>query len=302
MPPHHLPSVAAYHRFRGLPGPAHPLVSVVRFEDIGALRADEPAGITQDFYAVALKREVNVGMRYGRRAYDFDGGRMVFLAPGQVYGLRGQAGPLTHAGYLLLLHPDFLLGTALAEGIRRYDYFGYDVYEALFLSEREEATVTELMRQIDEELDARLDRHSKPVLVSQISLLLDYADRFYHRQFLTRERESHDVLTRLEALLDAAFAEDAFRQNGPPTVESIAHSLHLSPNYLSGLLRAHTGRSTRDHIGERLIARAKSQLAGTALSVKEIAYGLGYARPQSFNRVFRARVGVSPGRWRRGEG
>ena len=302
MPPRRLRSIAEYHAFRGLLSPKHALLSVVRLGDIARLREDEPAQLIQDFYSVALKQNVNVTLRYGQGSYGFDGGKLVFVAPGQVYSLRGEP-RLTHEGWLLMFDPRLLLGTPLAEAITRYDYFGYAVDEALHLSETEEATVVGLLRELARESAAPApDRFTRDILVAQVGSLLYYADRFYHRQFGTRQREHRHLLTRLEHVLDAGFAPERLRERGVPTVVAVAASLAVSPKYLGSVLKALTGQSTQELIQARLVACAKRELAAGEATVSEVAYGLGFAYTQSFSKLFKSKVGCTPGAWRRGLG
>jgi AraC family transcriptional regulator, transcriptional activator of pobA len=125
-------------------------------------------------------------------------------------------------------------------------------------------------------------------------VLLNYADRFYHRQFLTRKITNHQILDRLEELLSTYFDGDEVISKGLPTVQWIAESLNVSPNYLSGLLKVLTGQSTQQHIHNKLIEKAKEKLSTTALSVSEIAYELGFEHPQSFSKLFKTKTKVSP--------
>ena len=301
MAPYRIASLQQYHKFRGLAGPAHPLISVFRIEEIVRLREDEPEHIVQDFYSFALKQDVNCRLRYGQQDYDFTEGRLMFIAPQQVYSLRGVQG-LTHAGWALLVHPDFFWNTSLLRTIRAYDYFGYAVHEALVLTEREEATLVDIFRTIHAECQGTIDAFSKPVIVSWIEVLLNYADRFYHRQFITREREHHAILVRLEDLLAKRFTPDRLAQDGVPTVIDISAALHLTPGYLSNLLRVLTGKSTQQHLQDRIIERAKERLSLEDAPVGEIAYGLGFNYPQSFSKLFKAKTGVTPSAFRRSFG
>ncbi|KAA2243820.1 helix-turn-helix transcriptional regulator [Chitinophaga agrisoli] len=287
-----LRTISEYHQFRGLPKPEHPLISVIDLEKI-QLQAREPQSLTQDFYAIALKRAVNAKMKYGQQSYDFDEGIMSFLSPGQIYAIGGDT-PLLHSGWLLLIHPDFLWNTPLAKSIKQYEYFDYAVHEALFLSEKEEATIIGIMRHIEQEYRANLDKFSQGIIITQIELLLNYAERFYNRQFITRKIANHKILERLEAVLAAYFNSDDLLKKGLPTVPYIAETLNVSPNYLSGLLKSLTGQSTKQHIQDKLIDKAKEKLSTTDLSVSEIAYELGFDRPQSFSKLFKTKTSLSP--------
>ncbi|MEM7486657.1 MAG: helix-turn-helix transcriptional regulator [Bacteroidota bacterium] len=297
MYPHRFETIGQYHEFRGIPGPPHPLISVFRIEKIKTLRDDEPEHIIQDFYSIALKTNVNGKLIYGQREYDFDKGRMFFIAPNQVYSIRGTK-ELTHSGWLLLIHPDLFWNTPLAAHIHKFEYFGYSVNEALHLSEKEEETIVGVLNTIEEECRANIDKFSKPVIISRIETLLNYADRFYNRQFITRERENHEILVRLEKILDNRFNNENLANSGVPSVTDLSESLNISPNYLSGLLKVLTGKSTQQHIHDRLIEKAKEKLAHHEASISEIAFQLGFDYPQSFSKLFKSRTGFTPSEFR----
>ncbi|MEM1338703.1 MAG: helix-turn-helix transcriptional regulator [Bacteroidota bacterium] len=298
MLPYRLKSIAQYHRLRGLPGPAHPMISVLRIEEIKRLGDDEPEHIIQDFYSVALKSNVNATMNYGQREYDFKEGSMVFIAPNQVYSIHAK-NRLTHSGWLLLIHPDFLWNDPLMKHINTLEYFGYAVSEALHLSEKERAIMDGIFENILEEHLTNIDKFTKPVIISQIGTLLNYADRFYHRQFLTREKENHHILDRLEQLLNDHFNDEILKSNHPPSVKDVAGSLNVSPNYLSGLLKVLTGKSTQQYIQDRIVEKAKERLSLGEMSISDIAYELGFEYPQSFSKLFKSKTGQSPSEYRR---
>jgi AraC-like DNA-binding protein len=292
---HRIKTISDYHRVMGLPSPEHPLISVINFESIKHLPYGESINLVFDFYAISLKRNFNAKMRYGQQAYDFDEGIMFFISPGQVFGIEIQEGlTIRHSGWLLLVHPDFLWNTPLAKMTRQYAYFGYSVHEALFLSEKEEVTITQMMQNMEHEYRANIDQFSQHIIISQLELLLHYADRFYHRQFITRKITNHQLLTRLEELLADYFNDELLLKKGLPTVKYVADALNVSPGYLSGLLKTLTGQSTQQHIHDKLIAKAKEQLSTTTLSVSEIAYALGFEHAQSFSKLFKTKTSVSP--------
>jgi len=291
--PHQLKTISDYHHFRNLPKPEHPLVSVVNLESVRQLRDNEPKALTQNFYSIALKRNFHGKLKYGQQEYDFDEGVMFFIAPGQVYSIESDK-TLEHSGWLLFFHPDFLWNTPLAQTIKQYEFFSYAANEALHLSEKEEAIITGIIQQIEQEYHSNIDKFSQPVIIAQLELLLTYAERFYHRQFITRKISSHKILTRLETLLNAYFNSDDLIKKGLPTVLYIASELNVSPNYLSSLLKVLTGQNTQQHIHSKLIEIAKEKLSTTALSVSEIAYELGFEHPQSFSKFFKTKTNLSP--------
>jgi AraC family transcriptional regulator, transcriptional activator of pobA len=284
-----------YHRMMGLPKPEHPLISVVHLDSIRAFPVTASTNIVLDFYSISLKRDFNAKMKYGQQKYDFDDGIMFFISPGQVFGIEvNENEELKHSGWILFVHPDFLWKTPLAKAIKQYEYFDYSVNEALFLSEKEETTITGIIQNIEQEYHSNIDKFSQSVIIAQLELLLTYAERFYQRQFITRKITNHKILSRLEDVLTEYFSSDDLSHKGLPTVQYVAGQLNVSPNYLSELLKVQTGRSTRDHIHEKLMEKAKEKLSTTDLSVSEIAYELGFEHPQSFSKLFKMKTNLSP--------
>ena len=289
-------TISEFHAFAHLPKPQHPLLSVVDVGTVPHRHEEEPTDLLLDFYAISIKRMRNVNFKYGQHPFDFNEGILSFLAPNQVFSL-AVANPdeaVEKSGWVIYLHPDFLWNTPLAKTIQRYDFWDYSLHEALFLSAKEEATVLAIVGAIAQEYHANIDRFSKPIIVSHVESLLQYAERFYDRQFLTREKANHQVLERVEALLHAYFDRDDLAEQGLPSVRYVAEHLHLSPKYLSALLRVLTGQNTQQHIHAMLIAKAKEKLSTTSRSVSEIAYELGFEHLQSFSKLFKTKTHLSP--------
>ncbi|MFD1602444.1 helix-turn-helix domain-containing protein [Flavobacterium artemisiae] len=291
--PHRIKSISEFHEFRDLPKPEHPLVSVYNFEDLKYLNKNEPKSLILDFYSIALKKNANAKMRYGQQEYDFKEGVLLFIAPGQVFSIEGNS-ELQHTGYSLLIHPDFLWNTPLAQKIKQYEYFDYAVHEALHLSDKGQKMILDILKNIQNEYQSNIDKFSQDVIIAQIELLLTYSERFYNRQFITRKISNHEILSRLEKLLETYFSSDSLQKKGLPTVHEIAENLNFSPNYLSGLLKSLTGQSTQQHIHNKLIEKAKEKLSTTNLSISEIAFELGFGHQQSFSKLFKTKTNVSP--------
>ncbi|MEX6690085.1 helix-turn-helix transcriptional regulator [Danxiaibacter flavus] len=291
--PTRIKSISGFHRLRNLPAPEHPLISVVNVADFSYSEETMNMKTIMDFYSVSLKR--NCGkIRYGQQQYDFDAGVMYFIAPNQVFSVEHSPDEPKQTGSMLLIHPDFFWNTPLAKTIHQYEYFGYAVNEALWLSEKEEAIIIGIMQNIQQEYRNNIDKFSKQIIVSQIESLLNYSDRFYNRQFITREKTNHQVLEQLEKLLTDYFNNDDLVSKGLPTVQYIADTLNTSPKYLSSLLKVLTGQSTQQHIHDKLIEKAKEKLSTTNLSVSEIAYELGFEHSQSFSKLFKTKTNISP--------
>lgn len=293
----HLPyvfeSISDLHRVLELPKPEHPLVSVINMEDIKCHFDDNYKSVMYNFYSICIKKHFKGKMKYGQNYYDFDEGTMTFFSPGQVITTIVDT-DIALNGYWLVLHPDFIRNYPLGKNIKNMGFFSYAVNEALHLSEKEENMITRIMKDIEQEYRSVIDTFSQDVIVSQSELLLNYCNRFYNRQFITRQYASNDVLIKLEKILENYFDTEKVRQFGLPTVQYLAEQLNISPNYLSDMLRNLTGQNAQQHIHNCLINKAKDILITTNNSVSEIAYQLGFEYPQSFSKLFKSKTNVSP--------
>lgn len=296
-----LSKISDYHNFANLPSPVHPLISLVDYSQVQYPKNVKGLRLIQEYYSIGLKRNVPYKFFYGQQEYDFDEGLMTFISPNQMISMDSNpnVGAKEPSGRLLFIHPDFLWNTSLAKTIKSYEFFGYSIHEALFLSEKEEQMMIEIMKNIEREYQANIDKFSQKIIISQLELLLNYAERFYERQFITRNKSNHHVLEELETLLSAYFDQDNLIEVGLPSVEHIANKLKFSSNYLSSMLKSLTGMSTQQHIHNKLIEKAKEQLSTTQLSVSEIAYNLGFEYPASFNKLFKNKTEMSPSEFRK---
>jgi len=287
-------TLSEFHKMSGLPRPEHPLVSLVDYSLVEYQTDEKEISWVQNFYTIGLKRNIQGKFRYGQQPYDFDEGLMAFVSPGQLVHLSTEKPEVNPSGFLLLIHPDFIWNTNLAKSVKQYEFFGYAVNEALFLSEKEESTITAIFENIQKEYHSNIDKFSQNIIIAQIELLLNYCERFYQRQFITRKKGNHQILERLEQILDSYFSDGNLINKGLPTAQYISGQLHVSPNYLGSLLKALTGQTTQQHIHNRLIEEAKEKLSTTSLSVSEIAYDLGFEHPQSFSKLFKTKTQLSP--------
>lgn len=294
---HRVKSISEFHVLMGLPRPDHPLISVINLEEVEWPAGKRPTKRVLDYYTISLKRGTGGIFKYGQQQYEAQGGVMYFLAPGQVFSppVKDEGSKTAKlSGWALYVHPDFFWNTPLAKKIKKHEYFSYSVNEALWLTEKEELVMISMIQNIQGEYLANMDKFSQDIIISQIETLLNYCDRFYHRQFLTHKIENHQILYRLEELLSKYFNSTDLLVKGLPSVHYIAEKLNISPNYLSSLLKVLTGRNTQQHIQDKMIEKAKEKISTTELSVSEISYALGFEYPQSFSRLFKAKTGLSP--------
>lgn len=290
----HFNQISDYTKFLGIKPPEHPHFS------ISHSNKNDGAGIdvefTANFYIIGFKKLQSGSVLYGKTKYDHDCGKMMFIKPRQKVAFKNIR--LEEDCFLILVHENFLSGNVLHDEIKKYSYFDYEVNEALHLSPGEEETIWNLVKTMDKEHHNNTDDYSKTIILSHLSTLLKYAQRFYKRQFINRTQLTGTTVTKFNALLISNFKERKTKDIGLPTVSLMAEKLHVSPRYLTDLLKQETGKTALELIHLFLIGEAKNLLTEGEMNVTEISYALGFDNPTYFSRLFKKEVGVSPNKFR----
>lgn len=288
-----LQSVTQFNQQRGQET-LHPLITVL---DQSKSCEITPFRFLSDLYIVFFKEEKCADMLYGRSHYDYQNESLIFIAPNQMAGFDEPDAIIRPNGWALAFHPDFIRGTAMARAIRDYHFFSYGSKEALHISEREKRILLDCFKKISYELGHPIDKHSKKLVISNLEMLLNYCERFYDRQFTTRNEVNKDILTRFEEAINDYFDSKAATL-GLPTVAYFANELHLSPGYFGDLIKRETGISAQGYIQDKLIDLAKERFFQDSRSISEIAYELGFKYPQHLTRLFKKKVGRTPQQYR----
>jgi len=277
-------SILQLHELLGFEKPTHPLISINHKVNMVLDDVLLNQHFLFNFYKISYKRTLKGKMGYGQGYYDFSEGGMIFTAPNQMLSTSDE--DMEYEGLTLVFHSDFIRNYPLATRIKNFGFFSYTANEALFLSDKEKQTVFSVFENIKTELNGNIDDFSQDVMISHIEVLLNYCNRFYKRQFITRKAVNNDLLAKIEQLLTDYFDNETALHKGLPTVEYLATELNLSPRYLGDMLRSLNGQNAQQLIHEKLIERAKEYLTATPFSVAEVAYQLGFEHPQSFNKLF----------------
>jgi AraC-like DNA-binding protein len=278
----------------------HPLVSIIDFSKANPRTwgREKNVRINYGLYCIFLK-DIKCGdLKYGRNYYDYQEGTLVFVSPGQVMEIENDGKVYQPKGYALVFHSDLIQGTTLAKSINEYRFFSYSANEALHLSERERQIVLDCFSKIKYELEQGVDKHSKKLIASNIELFLNYCERFYDRQFITRDNVNKGILEKFEELLNGYFSSDKSQKIGLPSVAYFAEELHLSANYFGDLIKKETGKSAKEYIQNKVIEIAKNKIFNSDKTVSEIACELGFKYPQHFSRMFKSETGYTPNEYR----
>ena len=282
-------NVNDYARYIGC-AEQHPLVCVIDYAEVSPVRHSlNDYGV----YGIFFHDEAEIDLAYGCGKYDYKKGTVICVAPGQIGGKEDNGEEVMLTGWALLFHPDLLHGFPLEKRIKEYSFFDYRVNEALHMTDEEHDIMASLMRQMREELAGKHDGLQNAILVDYIELMLNFCQRFYNRQFVTRKVENSDILVRFDRLLRDYFEGSLQYKFGLPTVQYCADKLCLSPNYFGDVIKKTTGDSAGSHIRQFVIQLAKNGLA-TGETVSQVSDRLGFEYPQHFSRMFKKQEGITP--------
>ena len=295
----HFKTLSAYFDYIQLPRPEHPMLSVLSAKGDSFLQCPRESSppISNDCYSISLKKIVRGNLNYGRTKYDFTNGVLIFISPRQVMQWDSSV-VFEQKGFSINFHEDFIKGTELAQQIKTYGFFSYSVNESLHISPREEKQIKSIVENINIEYQNNQDVFSKEIIVSHLSTLLKYANRFYERQFLNRKEFSNDLLEKFNNQLNIYFESGQLQDRGIPNIEQIADKMSVSQRYLSDTLKKETGKTSIEHLQLFLIDEAKNILLNPSKSISEVAYELGFEYPQYFSRLFAKKEGISPSEFR----
>jgi AraC-like DNA-binding protein len=291
----HFDTISAFTQAVVIKPPEHPLFCVshgTKFTCTGGKDIE----FTADFYIIGFKKLESGSVHYGKTKYDHDRGKMSFVKPHQI--IRFKDIRLEEDCFLILIHEDFLSGTALHHQIKKYGFFEYEVNEALHLSPGEEETIWNLVKIMEKEYHNNTDDFSKSILLSHLDTMLKYAERFYKRQFINREELTGATFTKFNDLLSLYFENKKSNHLGLPTVAYMAEKLHVSPRYLTDLLKQETGKTALELIHLYLISEAKNLLKEGKMNISEISISLGFENPTYFSRLFKKEVGITPNKFK----
>jgi AraC-like DNA-binding protein len=291
-------SISEVHQMFGLNKPEHPLITIIRKWpqidfDFGNLK------LTSELYLISMKGKTKcTTFQYGKNAYDFDEGTLVFLAPNQVASFAEPIEELDDSGWTILFHPDLIRKSELGKTIKNYSFFAYETNESLHLSDKEKQSLFEFVKKIDLELNQNIDKHSQDIIIQNLESILKYSNRYFDRQFYTRANLNKDFVSKFEQYLQSYFSSSDLSKMGIPSIKQCGEAMNMSGSYLSDLLKIETGSSAKDHIHSYLIEKAKTTLLNSKSSISEIAFSLGFEYPQHFSKLFKGKVGFSPTEYR----
>ncbi|MGN6711091.1 helix-turn-helix domain-containing protein [Anaerocolumna jejuensis] len=292
-------SISVLHELLGYEKPKHPLITLIDLDQINPREEYYNIPFTLNYYMISLKNNPDCELVYGRKYFDFREGSLIFTAPGQMIAKGRRHQEAKTNGWMLCFHTDLIRGSSLWHKMSEYSFFEYDANEALQLSDLEKETIERIVRNIQVEYSGNLDIYSNDLIVSNLEVLLNYAKRFYGRQFITRAIVMKESVVKFEILLNERCSVESIEQSGMPTVKGLAQAMGYSPNYLSDMLKKETGKTVQEYIKLQVLELAKKLLLMTGEPIYRIADKLGFEQPSSFTKFFKVQLGISPADFRK---
>jgi len=296
LPLFRVETIEQLHSFSGLEKPKHSAVTIIDYSKVDVGDSVESGRFALNFYSINFKK--NCSFAYGKKQFDHLDGTLHCTAPDQVITYDRENDQRTTTGWGLYFHSDFILNSSLCDKIHDYSFFLYDENEALHLTLDEENTLVTILKLIESEYNKEGDSFSEELIITNIELLLNYCKRFYNRQFITRKKQNHTVISRFEKFITAYVNSENLKTKGLPSVKYCAENMNLTPNYFSDLLKNETGKNTQEHIHFYILEKAKKLLISSNNTINEISYELGFEYPQYFSTLFKKKLGITPQEYR----
>lgn len=175
-----------------------------------------------------------------------------------------------------------------------YTFFGYSPYEALHMSVAEYGIMSGCVGDIVGELPHENDSYKGAILARHVIRILDYAQRFYDRQFAMREEACKAAVEFYLDSMDDYIASGRMASEGVPSVGECAAVVGMSEAYFSDMLLFVTGRTHECLMTERRIEAARRMLATRCVSVRSVAEHLAFGSEAYFRYIYKKITGRSP--------
>lgn len=275
----------------------HPLVSVCNLADAD-LSLFEPTDF--GMYCVVLMDADFGELMLRNSCLRYEAGTVFTMKPGHVVCMN-----LDHSvkpkGWMLAFRPELIVNTGLGRDFYMFNFFDYEVFEALKLFEGERRVILNCLNTILTELRAPDDEFTSHMVRLGIGQLLSYCRRFYDRQFDTKKAKASELVKQLDFILDSYLADGSElpRRFGPPQVAWCSNQFHLSANYFGDVVKHELGITAKEYIRNKVVEKAKSLLADPQLPINIVASRLGFNYPNHFTRFFQNATGATPSEFRK---
>jgi AraC family transcriptional regulator, transcriptional activator of pobA len=233
------------------------------------------------FYSIIWIMEGKGSHQVDFKTYPAESGTVFFISPEQVHHLNMDG---EHNGAVLLFTCNFLEQYSAGTNWLRQSgfFFRCDDVAPLVLNEKSARPLQDIILEIEREFEQKQDGYLD-LIGAELKIFLLHCQRqaSQHAPVRTeRHRSASALVKKFKDLLDEHYAQWHM-------VSNYASIMHITPNYLNEILQAETGRSAKDMILSRIMLEAKRHAIHSDISVKELAFVLGFEDPAHFSKLFK---------------
>jgi AraC family transcriptional activator of pobA len=250
----------------------------------------------RDFYKISLilgKGKIT----YGSQEIEINRNALVFFNRNVPYSW--QSTSPEQSGYFCLFTDQFLSTMIRSSTVSDWPILRGDSIPVYFIDEIQEAYLLSIFEKMQADIETGY--------VHKYDLMRTYVNLLAHEAMKMQPSEISDLHVNGSARLSTLFHELLERQF---PIESPEHKLELKTakdfagrlgvhvNHLNRALKENTGKTTTEHIIDRIVSQSKVMLRHSNWSVAEIAFCLGFEYPAYFNNLFKKQIGITPKSYR----
>jgi AraC family transcriptional regulator, transcriptional activator of pobA len=272
-------------------------VNVFRMEDcVGP--GKEPISYTRrDYYKVTLMRG-NYLYHYADKTLEVSGTTLIFFNPNVPYTFQCLSPEVDVTGFFAIFKEAFFT-ERLRGNLQELPMFMPGGKPGYVLNKTQDKHVNQIFEKMHEEIKS--DYAFKYDLISNYLMeVIHFALKLQPTENLYQHTNANSRITSVfSELLERQFPIESpsqrFTLRSP---RDYAEQLAVHVNHLNRAIRLTTGKTTSDHIFERLASEARALLKHTPWNISEISYCLGFEEPAHFNHFFKKHTQMTPSEFR----
>ncbi|ACU60765.1 helix-turn-helix domain-containing protein [Chitinophaga pinensis] len=269
--------------------------NVFRLEDFQGPSAKTFKYSRRDFYKINLVRGRNV-YHYADKSVELDGSTLTFFNPQVPYTYETLSE--TKTGFFCIFKEGFFT-ERMRGSINELPMFAPGGKPSYMLTEEQDAHVSQIFTKMLEEINSDY-RYKYDLLMNYVTEMIHYALKLEPTGTLYKHPDAKSRITSIfTELLERQFPIESPSQRFTlRSAKDFADHLAVHVNHLNRAIKETTGKTTTEHISERLVSEAKALLKHTNWNVSEISYCLGFEEPAHFNNFFRKQTSQTPSSFR----
>ncbi|TWV99832.1 helix-turn-helix domain-containing protein [Chitinophaga pinensis] len=269
--------------------------NVFRLEDFQGPSAKTFKYSRRDFYKINLVRGRNV-YHYADKSVELDGSTLTFFNPQVPYTYETLSE--TKTGFFCIFKEGFFT-ERMRGSINELPMFAPGGKPSYVLTEEQDAHVSQIFTKMLDEINSDY-RYKYDLLMNYVTEMIHYALKLEPSETLYKHPDAKSRITSIfTELLERQFPIESPSQRFTlRSAKDFADQLAVHVNHLNRAIKETTGKTTTEHISERLVSEAKALLKHTNWNVSEISYCLGFEEPAHFNNFFRKQTSQTPSSFR----